>query len=153
MPKQTLPIYEDNPFPIEGIKSKWRNLEAGEYLVSREDTGEAFIQRELKTAQVEVDTLPYTKFFHSLQDIVSELTTTETKILMYIFKVLKPNKNEVTLQVQKCIEYCGWTSANNFYLGARQLIDHKIIAKSVKGNTTYWINANLLFNGDRKKIN
>ncbi len=81
------------------------------------------------------------------------LTKEECKIWFYVQLELKPNKEEVTLDFHEVKEKFGWANTTGIYEAIRNLISKDFIAKSWKGNTTYWINVNMFFNGDRKKIN
>lgn len=85
-------------------------------------------------------------FSKEFSKTVCLLTTTEVKVLMYIFKVLEQNEQEVFIDINKCLDFCGWKSSNNFYLGIRGLLEKRVLAKSIKGNTMYWINSKLFFN-------
>lgn len=90
--------------------------------------------------------IDYIKLSKEFSKMVCSFTTTEVKVLMYIFKILKQNEKEVFVDINKCLDFCGWRSSNNFYLGIRSLLEKKVLAKSVKGNTVYWINSKLFFN-------
>jgi hypothetical protein len=150
----TVPSFKENPFKVEGIKEVCRNANKDETTAVDTKTGELLSIRTVKSLTTYVDTARFTKVFdNSLDEVIKHFTLTEWKLWFYIFKQLVPNKDEVYIDMDECCNFMEWKGYNNYYIGIRGLIEKNMLVKSVKGNSTYWINTNMFFNGDRLKIN
>jgi len=99
-----------------------------------------------------VDTTSYTKVFHqgSAQLLAADLSLPAMKLVIHILANLKPKKDEIKIDLDACLTQCKWKSQSVFNKAVRELIKKSFIYKSDTGKTTYWINANYFFNGDRK---
>lgn len=153
-PRVTIPTFKTNPFKVEGVETKSRNFNNTEVPAVNTETGEMYALRPIQDISVSVDTKPYVKNFREgLESAMLNLSHTECKIWFYIQLELKPNKEEITLDFHEVKEKFDWANTTGIYEAIRNLISKDFLAKSWKGNTTYWINVNMFFNGDRKKIN
>jgi hypothetical protein len=88
---------------------------------------------------------------YALKQAMLTLTHSEFKVLFYILLKLTPGKDEVTLDLEEVRIKLGLANTTGIYDSLRGLEEKEFIAKSWKGFTTYWINMNYFFNGDRKK--
>jgi hypothetical protein len=78
-----------------------------------------------------------------------ELPTPSLKMFIYAMDRLKPLQETVFLHSDDCMVVCGFKSVTSYREGIRGLIDQKIIARKIGSNMEYWINPNVLFNGNR----
>lgn len=143
-------VFETNPSVenIEGIKEVTRSIKNKSELVVNAKTGELFEQFPVKSLTVLVDSLQYTKVYSNSIDSISDLTVPALKLLCYIMKYLKPNKDMIKLKADNCNKYCGYKTKVSFYKGLEELLDKKFIYRT-EDEHEFWINVNYFFNGDR----
>jgi hypothetical protein len=96
----------------------------------------------------EVDRERFVKIFTNEVGFLFELSKSGLKVFSYLVTIVKQDTDEVYLHIPELMEYCGYSSKNQAYRGLSELISNKIIAMSDRNNIWY-INPNILFNGDR----
>jgi hypothetical protein len=146
------PVYEKSPFKVKGIEEKWRNQSAKPFEVFDTGTGELYSLQKPKSAKVEVDTLEYRKVFTDFIPKIADLSSSGLRVLCYLLMELKPKKDLVFLQYNSCKSFCGYTSLVAVYNGVAELLDKNFIARCVGGDSTYFVNPNAIFNGNRLRI-
>ena len=146
------PVYEKSPFSIKGIEEKYRNQSAKPFEVFSTDTGEVFSLSKSKSLKVDVDTLEYRKLFTEFVPKIANLSSSGLRVLCYLLMELKPKKDLVYLQYGDCKEFCGYNSLVAVYNGVAELLDKKFIARCVGGESTYFVNPNAMFNGNRLRV-
>ena len=143
--------YMENPFKIEGVVEISYTPKVNENIVIDPESGEMYTMRKLpKNYQNQKhDPLTYTKYFQGTCNRIMELPTPSLKMFIYAMDRLKPLQETVFLHSDDCMVVCGFKSVTSYREGIRGLIDQKIIARKIGSNMEYWINPNVLFNGNR----
>ena len=70
-------------------------------------------------------------------------------MFIYTMDRLRPLQETIFLNVDDCMVVCGFKSATSYREGIKGLIEHKIIARKLGSTMEYWINPNVIFNGNR----
>lgn len=96
----------------------------------------------------EVDKTTFVKLYVGEVGALFELTKTGLKTFGFVLTCLKINEDTIYIYMPDLISYAGWKSLKQAYRGIGELIHNKIIAPSTKPNIWY-INPNIVFNGDR----
>lgn len=148
-----LPVYDHNPFiePIVNIKTKRKTVQItskpnmaitqdGEYF------GDSFM-----VVKKQVDKEEFIKVFKDQLSIIFELSKTGQKVLTYFIKNLGVNKDYVIFDKDKAKEYSGLSSTASIYAGLTELVKKNIIARSHLP-LMYYINPQIIFNGDRLAV-
>jgi hypothetical protein len=97
-----------------------------------------------------VDNEAFVKSFMAFYSILKDLSSPAIKVLCYIGENIKGNKDEIKLPYKEVAEYCGYKSKKAFYQGVNELLLKEVIIKKKVG--VYYINPNVFFRGDRKKL-
>ena len=153
-------IYGDNPFitaskfaVVVGKKSEV----VGQDLTITDKKAEE-IASGVVVRMKQVDTEQFVKIYSKNISIFFELSTTAQKVLISVILAVQEqskDKAEIFLSYQQAIRYYNSInyekipSRNNFSRGINQLIDAEFIANHWRRAGWYWINPNILFNGDR----
>ena len=102
------------------------------------------------------DVTPFVKFFKGSFMHIVILNNPALRMLGFIVEFMHPNKDFIALPVMEVLEYCRYKSRTSrmlYYQGIKELLKNNIVspkASSIKNE--YWINPNLFFNGDRRKL-
>jgi hypothetical protein len=151
--------FELNPFMQEGIfeiqkHRKTKNLIARESTqgailnISNPETGEllghtAFVRK------IFVDDEKFTKIYTSRIQVLFDLSTTGFKVFGYIADVLKKGSDEFYFDHIECGSFTKLKSRPSMLKGLTELLEAGIIARRKNRPNFYFINPNVLFNGDR----
>jgi hypothetical protein len=143
-------VFKKNPFVAEGFKRVQRNLKNNTEIVANKETGELYELIKVKSLTTVVDTKSYTKVYHQHVNKIKQLSTAGLKLFCYILLHTGIKKDYIHLNINDCLEFAGYNlkSKKSFYLAVVELIDLFIIAESTENNK-YWINTNVLYNGNR----
>lgn len=98
------------------------------------------------------DSNPYTKVFKNGQISIKELSVPGIKVLTYLQCHLKINAEDICLRPQEIADWSGYKTLKNVYVGLIELLNMGFIAEQPGGQSYYWINPNIFFNGDRIKL-
>ncbi len=150
-------VFLDNPF-IESfsveIRKKSITVAAGLSIADKENN-------EVKAGAVamfqEVDTEEFLKIYTQNIKTLFDLSSTAQKILMPLMLEIQKNAKNVAhiyfslTDAQHNCEQLGLkpVSQPTYNRGINELIEREFIAINAKGSNWYWINPNILFNGDR----
>ena len=150
-------VFADNPF-IENlcieIRKKGITVAAG-LSISDKDSN------EIKAAAVatfkDVDTEEFLKIYTQNIRQIFELSLTAQKIIMPLMLEIQRNAKNIAhvyfslkIAQKNCLELGLKTiSQQTFNRGINELIENSFIAMNDIGTNWYWINPNILFNGDR----
>lgn len=152
---RTLPIYTNTPFDVEGIKRTIRTTKEDEQKMVDPDTGEyLYVRRIPKTNEVLHDTFTYTKIFHTKQLNIKGLSTPAFYLFYYITQSLRMLQDSICIDEDVFLNEYGYSKGSRrlYYKAALELIDAKIIAKRAGSSKCFWINPNIIFNGNRIKL-
>ena len=98
---------------------------------------------------VEWEKDPFVKIYteNKIKNVYKHLNPISCKIVIYIQLNLTKDTDVVELDVAKTMEFANIESKTTYYKYIQELIDYAVIAKYK--NNKYWINPELLFNGNR----
>ena len=108
----------------------------------------AFLPEQVKGVK---DTLSYTKLFHKNARRLVQLSPSALKLVIYISVVIKPKADIVELDVDDVLDFCGWTSKPMYYRAIVDLLEANVLARRAGKSPIFFVDVNLLFNGDRVK--
>lgn len=154
--------YKMNPFVFEKelkIETKTRNLTVrkGTELVSKDNSDESESYLTNIIQRKEVDKEEFIKLFTSQIKVYFDLTKTAYKIFLIVLSLYQKEigKDYVLLTCKKAQNIAKTLdfelSSPIFYRGIKELIEKKIIAKSVD-KIVFYINPAIFFNGDRARF-
>ena len=154
--------YKMNPFVFEKelkIETKTRNLTVrkGTELVNKDNADESESYFSNIVQKKEVDKEEFIKLFTSQIKVYFDLTKTAHKIFLIILALYQKEigKDYVLLTCKKAQNIAKTLdfelSSPIFYRGIKELIEKKIIAKSVD-KIVFYINPAVFFNGDRARF-
>ena len=154
--------YKMNPFVFDKelkIETKTRNLTVrkGTELVNKDNADESESYFSNIVQKKEVDKEEFIKLFTSQIKVYSDLTKTAHKIFLIILALYQKEigKDYVLLTCKKAQNVAKTLdfelSAPIFYRGIKELVEKKIIAKSVD-KIVFYINPAVFFNGDRARF-
>lgn len=158
--KKTTPKITDfetfhlSPFTVE-IGSRLIAPKVDHKVVEDKESGKMYGMYELpKGATVLHDSAKYTKLFKETSLILSSLTEPATKMFYYICEHLKVGSDEICIFKDDYLAFYSYKAANKFayYRAIEGLLKSCIIARKAGSTTCFFINPNILFNGDRTKL-
>lgn len=145
------PKFKENPFAndIFNIETGKKSIIAGSTKQVLVDTNTGAVEGiTLLHKYKEVDKEQFVKLYIDEVASLFELSKTGLRVFGFVLRALRINSAEVYLNIPDMMEYCGYKQKNQVYKGLAELISNKIIAMSVRSNLWY-INPNVIFNGDR----
>ena len=154
--------YKMNPFVFDKelkIETKTRNLTVrkGTELVNKDTSDESESYFSNIVQKKEVDKEEFIKLFTSQIKVYFDLTKTAHKIFLIILALYQKEigKDYVLLTCKKAQNVAKTLdfelSSPIFYRGIKELVEKKIIAKSVD-KIVFYINPAVFFNGDRARF-
>ena len=154
--------YKMNPFVFEKelkIETKTRNLTVrkGTELVNKDNADESESYFSNIVQKKEVDKEEFIKLFTSQIKVYFDLTKTAHKIFLIVLSLYQKEigKDYVLLTCKKAQNIAKTLdfelSSPIFYRGIKELIEKKIISKSVD-KIVFYINPAIFFNGDRARF-
>ena len=148
--------YEINPFKVEGIVERFVTLKVGETLGVEMSTGEQLIIKKLPQSKlVTHDGAIYTKLFRTgLISRLNHLSKPATNMFLMIASRLAPHSEKVCITEDDFMETFEYARGSKrlYYQSITELEEKKVIAKVNNSSRCYWINPNVMFNGDRTKL-
>lgn len=152
---KTLPIYEHYPFEIQGIGRRAYVEKKEENLAVETTTGEMFVMKRLpKSKEVRHDSLTYTKFFKKGAETLKDLPVPASNMLYLIIAKLEINTTSIAITEEDFLTHFEYSpkSKRLYYDAIAALIEANVIQKKAGFSRSYWVNANIIYNGDRTKI-
>jgi len=137
-----------SPFALDGVVDRPYLTKEGESIVANED-GEAFVLKKIPSSRIVIhDSLQYIKLFTGSCSGLLELSFVGLRVVIYSCLVLPVRRDVVSLNPA---DVCLMLSISNssFYRAIDELVDKKIMARKLGSTIEYWINPNVLFNGNR----
>lgn len=151
----TFPIYDEYPFQVEGVGYRSFVPKEGEDIAVGRDTGELYVVRKVpQSKRILHDGKSYTKFFTDAAIKLKDLSVPTSNLIYLIIARLSVNSLEVCITEEDYIDHCGYkkNSRRLYYQAVSELINLNVIKKKAGFRRCYWVNANMIFNGDRTKI-
>jgi hypothetical protein len=94
----------------------------------------------------------FIKWYRPCYEGIGELSNSGVRVLSYILKRLKTNKDWVLIDMDECMAHCGYTSVQAVRNGLLELLEYRYIQRKSGGANMYFINPNYFFNGQRHMI-
>ena len=153
-------VYEDNPF-LTGFEIRTRNdtqIVSGDLSITDKNNEE--INVGIIGMVKRIDTEQFIKLYTSTIAMMFELDNYSRRVLIAVLLAVQDqskDKAEIFLSHNKAVKYytdSGLTPPDGSYFskGIRKLIKSGFLAKHYNGDGWYWINPNLIFNGDRVRF-
>ena len=154
---KVVPIYEKRPEEFEpvGIKPRVYTKEGESFTAYLPDTEEyATVTKAGKIENRLHDSAKYTKVFHQTNKVLRHLTTAASNLLFHIINSLTVGQDHICISEDDFLTEFGYSinSRKVYYTAVLELIDLKVIAKKSGDTRCYWINTNIIYNGDRTKL-
>lgn len=153
---RTLASHEEYPFMIDGITKKIYTLKSDEEKWVNVDTGQLSVMKNYdRTKEVDHDSLPYTKLFRPSTDkILKNLSVPGSNMFYMIAARIDINSKHICINEEDFAAHCGYSKLSKrlYYQAVGELCHKSIIKRKAGFSRCYWVNANIIFNGDRTKI-
>lgn len=96
----------------------------------------------------------YSKLFKDCGMLIANLNEAAIKMFMYIHENLGINADCICIMKEDYLKHYGYAATNKYtyYQAIEGLLKAGIMAKQAGSTTCYWINPNIIFNGDRTKL-
>jgi len=121
--------YDDKTFYQTG---ELTNEEGGHYIYSKK----------------EIEPEKFVKVYTAGISAMYDLTKSGIKAFHYCTTILVPDSDVIYIYIPHMIEFCGWKSKKQAYVGLKELIRAEIIAPSFYPGK-WFINPRVMFNGNR----
>lgn len=107
-----------------------------------------------KNKTIVTDPKPYTKVYDGNELLLASLTEPATKMLFYICGNLRPNSDEVCIILAEYLNFFGYNANGRitYYRALEGLLKANIIARKVGTTSCFYINPDIIYNGDRTKL-
>lgn len=144
--------YISNPFKPEGIVDRSFSPNEETKIWVDPETGESYNVTKVVTGKTELhDPMMYTKVYLSAFMHLNDLPYSAVKVFNYMVHTLRSNRDTVYLNCADIEAQCKISQAS-YYTAIKALIEAKIIARKVGSSMEFWINPNVLFNGNRTRL-
>ena len=146
--------YDKSPFTI-GISKREVIPKADHSVMQDKETGKHYGFYPLEKGKtVDHDSAKYTKYFHGAYKSTMFLPEPANRMYHYILEHIQMGRDIICIKQEDYLLFAGYKVTNrlNYYRGIEGLLQANIIAR-IAGNTTcFYINPNIIFNGDRTKL-
>jgi len=152
---KTLESFTNFPFILDGLEERIYVTKEDEHLVTVQETGKTFVMKELpQSRQRTHDSKTFTKLFHDGVSILKNFSTPSSNMLFYITCNLGINQKHIFITEADYLNFCGYSPVSKrlYYQAISELVEKEVIKKRAGFTRSYWINPNILFNGDRTKL-
>lgn len=107
-----------------------------------------------KGKTIPVDSAKYSKLFKNYGMILANLNEASIKMFMYIHEHLAVNTDHICIRKEDYLKYYGYALTNKYtyYQALEGLMKADIMKKKADSSVCYWVNPNIIFNGDRTKL-
>lgn len=145
--------HKENPsvLLIKDIRLVPRTVKNKSQIVVDKNSGQHWEQIPIDTLTTVADTRTFIKVYQQSVVSLKEMSNAAIKLYCFILFKLKPNKDYLTITYKNCSEFCAFNNKITYYNGLEQLLEQEFIFKADDPHQ-YWINVNLLFNGNRLNL-
>lgn len=119
------------------------------------DDGKMYGMYEIPKGKVILhDPHQYIKMFKGNSSLITELSGPASKMFYYICENIQSNKDDICIIKEDYFTFAGYKSDGRitYYRAIEGLLKATIIARKAGSTTCFFINPNILFNGDRTKL-
>lgn len=148
-----LPSYSQNPFIVSILDIKMKNkMVSISTIKSAVVNGEGdHVGDKMLMVTKKVDKEEFIKVYKNQLSLIFELSRSGQKVLTYFIQTLGVNKDYIIFDKNVAKEISGLSSTSSIYSGLTELVLKNVIAKSDLP-FMYYINPQILFNGDRLTV-
>lgn len=154
------PVRETYPYPLVGIAEEVRAVSEKKKdddvveLMATDGSGEIIPYKKKRVTSRNHDSLSYTKIFHQHCERMKGLSVPAFYLFHYIADNIKVGKPFIKIKESHFLDSFGYSpsSIKTFYQAACELLEIDVIQKVANEDRTYWVNANIIFNGDRTRM-
>lgn len=146
--------YAESPYSVDLYVRQYAPKEEDEYIFTGED-GESYAAYKIpKNKTVVFDPRKYSKLFQGNSELLLRLSDPAMKMFLYISENLRVNKDEICIFKDEFLVFAGFNPKNKvtYYRALDGLLTEKVIARKAGSTTCFFINPNIIFNGDRTKL-
>jgi len=146
--------YSQSPFTVE-LTTRLVTPKVEHKLVEDKNDGKVYGMYEIpKNATVLHDPKKYIKLFTGNANILASMNEPSIKMFYYICDNLTINNNEICIFKDDYLAFYSYKAANKFayYRAIEGLLTAAVIARKAGSTTCFFINPNMIFNGDRTKL-
>jgi hypothetical protein len=145
------PQNDINPFPMPDISEKVYIKKTKVVTLVNNQSGETTDMIEHAREYMSLhDGAAYVKLFRYGFTVLGRLSKRGTTLLCYVMSALKPGQNTVRISQGDVVTHFSALKGGNFYSAVTNLLEWGVIARTTEPEV-YYINANIVFNGDRRK--
>lgn len=153
----SFPKNEENPFLFKMIKSmpvrhrkkvvKGADGKSAMAIIQSE-TSDVIAQEAQFLRVEEVDEKQFIKVYVDFFSAQQGLTKAGREVLMYLLTLLEPKKDTIRVRIDLAMKYLDYKTQKPIFKGIADLLQSDVIART-SWNDEYYINPDLMFNGDR----
>lgn len=142
------PVYSGNPFRID--RYKLRSMRQVKVVERRGVNANGTVNVDIDEWFGKADFEKHVRVYEPMWDILlSRLSTSSLRVLLYIFKDLRADSDEVLLNVSTVMVSTQMRATSNVYKGIEGLLRWKVIAKKASVYDIFFINPIFIFQGTR----
>lgn len=145
--------YPESPYIVE-LESKYVQPKPEHEVLYKAD-GSMWGAYEIpKGKTIPHDPAKYSKLFKDFSMVIANLNEASIKMFMYIHEHIDINNDVVCIMKEDYLKHYGYAPTNKYtyYQALEGLLRADIIRKKAGSSVCYWINPNIIFNGDRTKL-
>lgn len=100
------------------------------------------------------DNAQYTKMFRGNGPLLMGMSEPATRMFYYILDHIAVHKDEVCILQEDYLKFAGYKDKSRltYYRAVEGLLKANVIARRTGMQSCYWVNPNIIFNGDRTKL-
>jgi hypothetical protein len=143
----------ESPYTVQ-LQSKYIQPSTEHEVVYKADGTMCGIYDIPKGKTILSDNAIYSKLFRGNTEVLMGLSEPAAKMFYYITEFIGANKDEVCILQDDYLQFAGYKAKSRltYYRGVEGLLRANIIARKTGSQSCYWINPNVLYNGDRTKL-
>lgn len=149
------PVYEKFPFYPPAGQFRIKKTSSKSISVIDNDSGEVLggdISVDVVGGKWVYDPRKFTKVYKDADQMLNKLSIPALRVFNYIRHNLGKQEFTILVNLRECAEWCGYAHTKDATRGIIDLIDMGIIARKTGGGGEYYINPNILFDGDATKV-
>lgn len=145
--------FPESPYTVE-LQSKYMQPKEDHEILYKADGTMCSVYEIPKGKTIVHDPAKYSKLFKDCSVLIANLNEAAIKMFMYIHEQLEINSDVVCILKDDYLKYYGYAPTNKYtyYQALEGLLRADIIRKKTNGSVCYWVNPNIIFNGDRTKL-
>jgi hypothetical protein len=98
------------------------------------------------------DNEEFVKWYGTSYSKIGDLSNSGVRVLSYILIMLPKDKDWLCIDMEECMQHCGYTSVQAVRNGVLDLLENKYIQRKSGGSNRFFINPNYFFKGHRDRI-